>query len=335
VFGHKHEREWAAYAGTVVESRKHGRDWNYVVDYGRPTGEAARVTVPAFDAHNIELAPGTQVRIEVDAKSGEGRLTVPPAGAGGLSVRDALDLARRELQGQDRGAAGAGALSVREALRLAQELQGQERAARAAALARLSQVGLGQPGDGVRVVTSSEVHVVGGSEMHVVGGAQEAGVMEAVQALMSGHGDPAAARERILHLKDELLAQNGMPGPAGPTAFSSPEPTTFDSVAEAPPAPIAPPTFSSPDPSVGQPGFSPVAPATTFSSPATPGSFNAGSAFNSGIPAGAGGSFGSGSFGDFGETKSDRVARLEDQRDRGQITAEQFAAQRQQIENEI
>jgi hypothetical protein len=241
VFGHKHERQWAAYAGTVAESRKHGRDWNYVVDYRRPTGEAVRVTVPAFDAHNIELAPGTQVRIEVNAHSGEGRLTVPPAGAGALSVRDALDLARRELQGQGQGQGRrAGALSVRQALHLAQELQGQERAARTAALAR-----------------------------------------------------------------------NGMPGPAGPTAFSSP------------------------DPSVGQPGSSPVAPATTFSSPATPGSFNAGSAFSSGVPAGAGGSFGSGSFGDFGETRSDRVARLEDQRDRGQITAEQFAAQRQQIENEI
>jgi hypothetical protein len=255
VFGHKHERQWAAYAGTVAESRKHGRDWNYVVDYRRPTGEAVRVTVPAFDARNIELPPGTPVRIEVNAHSGEGRLTVPPAGAGALSVRDALDLARRELQGQGqgqgRGAGSAGALSVRQALHLAQELQGQERAARTAALARPSQVG------------------------------------------------------------PELPAQDGIPGPAGPTAFSSP------------------------DPSVGQPGFSPVAPATTFSSPAGPGSFNAGSAVNSGVPAGAGGSFGSGSFGDFGETKSDRIARLEDQRDRGQITAEQFAAQRQQIENEI
>jgi hypothetical protein len=317
VFGHKHEhgREWTPAAGIVVESHKHHRDWTYVVEYRRPTGHAFRVTIPAFDGHNVELPPGTQVQIEFDAQSDEVRLTAPPASAG--------------------------APSVREAVRLAREMHGQGGAAVAAALAGLGQTGLGQSGDGVRVVTSSEVHVVGGPEVRVVGGAQAAEVMEAVQQLMSGRGDPAAARERMRHLKEELIAQNGTPGPAGQTAFSSPEPSTFDSVAETP-ASIAPTTFSSPDPSVGQPGpsfgqpgFSPAAPATTFSSPANPGSFNAGSAFNSGVPAGAGGSFASGSFGDFGATKSDRIARLEDQRDRGQITPEQFAAQRQQIQDEI
>jgi hypothetical protein len=314
VFGHKHEheRQWAPAAGIVAESRKHHREWSYVVDYRRPTGETFRVTVPALDGHNVELAPGTQVQIEVDAASGEARLAAPPVSAGPPSVREAIHLAR-EMRGPDGAAAVAAMLS-----------------------------GLGQPGPGVRVVTSSEVHIGNGPEVRVVGGAQAAEVMEAVQELMSGHGDPATARERMRHLKEELMTQNGMPGPAEPTAFSSPEPSTFDSVNEAPSAPIAPTTFSSPDPSVGQPGpsfgqsgYSPAAPATSFSSPANPGSFNAGSSFNSGIPAGAGGSFASGSFGDFGATKSDRIARLEDQRDRGQITPEQFAAQRQQIEDEL
>ena len=182
---HEHGRDWTPAAGAVAESRRHGRNWSYVVDFRRATGEAVRITVPAFDGHDVELAPGTPVRIEVDATSGQGRLTAPPA-------------------------------------------------------------------------------------------------------------------------------------------------------------PVAPTTFSSPDPSVGQPGLSPgpagsTAPATTFSSPTPPSSFSPGGSLRSGIAGGSfgSGSFGPGSFGGSGTTKADRLAGLEDQRDRGQLTPEQFAAQRQQIQDEI
>ena len=327
MFGNKHLNGfgWTKTAGVVGESRQHRNHWTYLVDYRRPTGDTFRVTVPALPDQNVELAPGTPVQIEVHGKTGEGRLVAgQPLGAGAPSVRDAVHLAR-ELQGHgDRGAAVA------------------------AALAGLGQAGLGQPGaPGVHVTGGSEIRVVSGSGIRVVGGAQAAEVMEAVQELMSGGGDPAAARERIRQLKAELQAQAGMAAPAAPAApegfasavpegfgsaepegFSSAGPSTFDSVVS--PPPVAPTTFSSPDPSVGQPmpafgqpGFSPVAPATTFSSPAGAGSFSPGSAT------------GSGAFGGFGETKSDRIAQLEDQRDRGQITPEQFAAQRQQIQDEI
>jgi hypothetical protein len=295
VFGHKHEhdREWTHVGGIVADSRLHHHNWTYVVDYRRAEGDTFRVTVPALPEQNIELRIGTQVQLEVDAKSGEARLAAGQVLGRGPGTREALRLTMRQ------GGAGGGA-------------------ALAAALG-----GLGQPGaPGVHVFGGSEVHVVGGPEVRVVGGAQAAEVMAAVQDLMSG-GDPAAARERIRHLKADLQAQAGMAGPAEPAGFSSPEPSTFDSVT--PPSAPPPTTFSSPDPSVGQPGpafgqpgFSPVAPATTFSSPASAGSFAAGS-----------------SFGAFGETKSDRIAALEDQRDRGQITPEQFAAQRQQIQDEI
>ena len=93
-------------------------------------------------------------------------------------------------------------------------------------------------------------------------------------------------------------------------------------------APTRPPqvTFSTPAASVGEPSagaYNSVAPATSFSSPASVESFNGGSSSSSG------------SFGGFGETKSDRIARLEDARDRGQLTPEQFATQRQQILDEI
>ena len=307
MFRHKQEHgpEWVPVAGTVVQSRKHGRDWTYVIEYRLAAGEAFRVTVPALDGHNIELPPGTPVQIETDGTSGAARLVAgQPLGAGAPSLRDAVNLARG-LQGHgDRGAAVA------------------------AALAGLGQAGAGEIG----VVGNAGVGITGGPEVRVVGGAQAAEVMEAVQELMRG-GDPAAARERIQHLKAGLLAQSGVaaPGPAAaaePESFTSAGPSTFDSVAS--PPPVTPATFSSPDPSAGQPGpdfgqpgFSAVAPATTFSSPESPGSFNAGSAT------------GSGAFGGFGETRSDRIARLEDQRDRGQITPEQFAAQRQHIQDEF
>ena len=310
MFGNKHENKfgWTKAAGVVGESRQHHNNWTYLVDYRRPTGDTFRVTVPALPGQNVELAPGTPVQIEVHGKSGEGRLVAgQPLGGGAPSVREAVHLAR-ELQGHgDRGAAVA------------------------AALAGLGQAGLGQPGAaGVHVAEGSEIRVATGSGMRVVGGAQAAEVMQAVQELMSG-GDPAAARERIRHLKADLQAQAGMAGPAAaaePEGFSPAGPSTFDSVVS--PPPVAPTTFSSPDPfagqaapAFGQPGFSPVAPATTFSSPASAGSFSPGSAT------------GSGAFGGFGESKSDRIAQLEDQRDRGQITPEQFAAQRQQIQDEI
>jgi hypothetical protein len=292
VFGHKHEQEREHVGGIVADSRLHHHNWTYVVNYRRADGHAFRVTVPALPDHNVELRIGTQVQLEIDAKSGEARL-VP-----GQALGDP---------------------SARQAMRLASVLGGvADPIAMSAALG-----GAGQPGAPViRVTGSADVRITGGAGMHVVGGAQAAEVMEAVQELMSG-GDPAAAREKIRHLKDDLQAQAGQAAPSGPVGFSSPEPSTFDSVA--PPVAPAPTTFSSPDPSVGQPtpvfgqpGFSPAAPVTTFSSPENPRAFNAGS-----------------SFGAFGETKSDRIAKLEDQRDRGQLTPEQFAAQRQQIQDEI
>ena len=305
MFGHKHEhdREWTHFGGIVADSRLHHHNWTYVVDYRRAEGDTFRVTVPALPEQNIELRIGTQVQLEVDVTSGEARLAAGQV----LGAREAMRLSVQLGGAGDRGAALAAALGS-----------------------------LGQPG--VHVVGNAEVRVVGGPEVRVLGGAQAAQVMAAVQELMSGGGDPAAAREKIRHLKADLQAQAGLAAPAEPAGFSSPEPSTFDSVT--PPSAPPPTTFSSPDPSVGQPapafgapGFSPVAPATTFSSPDSAGSFSAGSPFGSGSV--GSGSVGSGSFGDFGETRSDRIARLEDQRDRGQITPEQFAAQRQQIQDEI
>ena len=287
------EKEWRLAMGTVMESRLHHQNWSYLVDYRRAAGDTSQATVHARPDQNAELPAGTRIALQENVRTGE--------------VVMHSEQPRRTTP------------SARDAVQLARQMRGQSTEALAAALV----AGL-QPG-------GAEVRVVGESEVHVVGGTQAAEVMQAVQELMSGGGDPAAARERIRHLKADLQAQAGTAGPAAaaePEGFSPAGPSTFDSVVS--PPPVAPTTFSSPDPSVGQPavafgspGFSPVAPATTFSSPASAGSFSPGSAT------------GSGAFGGFGESKSDRIAQLEDQRDRGQITPEQFAAQRQQIQDEI
>jgi hypothetical protein len=126
-------------------------------------------------------------------------------------------------------------------------------------------------------------------------------------------------------------------GPTGSVGFSSPEaPSTFGSTNRALP-PVT--TFSSPADAVGPPTSSvgPPGGSVSFSSPpvappsfgpATPGD-------DSGSPAAAR-SFGTGgSYSPFGhDSKADRISRLEDQRDRGQLTEQQFATQRQQIVDE-
>jgi len=79
--------------------------------------------------------------------------------------------------------------------------------------------------------------------------------------------------------------------------------------------------------------FDPVTPASTFPGPASPAN-----------PFDVGGQFGpqpfpasppAGSFGGFGESKSDRIAALQDQRDRGQLTQQQYETLRQQIQDEF
>jgi hypothetical protein len=119
--------------------------------------------------------------------------------------------------------------------------------------------------------------------------------------------------------------------------FSSPEaPSTFGSTSRAmPPAT----TFSSPADAVGPPTSSvgPPGGSVSFSSPpVAPPSFGSlPPGDDSGSPAG-GRSFGTGgSYSPFGQdSKADRIARLEDERDRGQLTEQQFATQRQQIMDE-
>jgi hypothetical protein len=144
---------------------------------------------------------------------------------------------------------------------------------------------------------------------------------------------------------DHIKASRG--GPGGSVGFSSPEaPSTFDPVTPAmPAATFSSPAdvFGTPTSSVGTPGgsvsfSSPPVPPPSFG-PATPADTGRGSFSTGSFSAGSfsGGSFGSGgSFSSGGEDgKADRIARIADQRDHGQLTEQQFQAQRQQIMDEI
>ncbi|HUZ27086.1 MAG TPA: hypothetical protein VMV07_25335 [Streptosporangiaceae bacterium] len=116
------------------------------------------------------------------------------------------------------------------------------------------------------------------------------------------------------------------PGPpAGSVGFSSPDaPSTF--VPATPVTPATPAaTFSSPADSFGRPTSSvgPPGGSVSFSSPAV-----APPAFEPVAPVTP---FSAGDQ----DSESGRIARLEDQRDRGQLTQQQFEAQRQQIMDEI
>lgn len=346
MFGHKLE----TVRGTVVASRlgqapaagTQHQERIYTVDVQRTNGSTLRAEVTALAFMNAELPAGSAVQLEWNPKTDEVRFDPHHPVARTPSVREAMHLAR-DLRGE---MAGGGLASAIAGL------------AEAAAEGKL--------GPGVHISTGgAEVHVAGATEVRMVGGEQTA---ELMQALMAGGAQRAAAIEKMRQIKTDMLAQSGhapaapppgvpgQPGHQGPAAPPAPEgfsssggPSTFDEVQAAPPAvqpvpPAAavPPTFSSPEPAFGTPNpafGSQAPPFTPPAAPAVPPSF--------GQPTQPGGGFGStpqGSFGAFNDsfggsfgqdTKAERVARLQDMRNRGQLSQEQFEARRQQIMDEI
>jgi hypothetical protein len=351
VFGHK----WESARGTVVETLIEQTTVDgmpglhqvpvYVLDVRKPSGEHVRAQVTGVPGMSTDLAAGTLVSVEVNAKTGELRFSPD-------HIKASLAAARNTTQ-----------VRVDTTSRVTTTVTG------------------GQPG----MPGGAGMPGAGMPGIHMVGGEQAAELMQAVQALRAGGGDREAAREKIRQLKAELqvqsggvrdqvfgiqgaagglqaqadvlhnlaerlqaqadrLGQGGQAGPGGSVGFSSPDaPSTFDPVTPGTPGmPAA--TFSSPadvfgppTSSVGEPGGS-----VSFSSPPVPppsfdpvspsdtraGSFSAGS-FSAG-------SFSTGSFSSFGEDgKASRIARLAEQRDHGQLTEQQFQAQRQQIMDEI
>jgi hypothetical protein len=357
VFGHK----WETVRGTVVASRlgqapaagTQHQERIYAIDVLRANGSTLRAEVTALAFMNAELPVGSVVQLEWNPKTDEVRFDPHHPVARTPSVREAMRVAR-DLRGEMAGGGLAGAIAG---------------LAEAAAEGKLGPgVHVTAGSTEIHMSGATEIHVSGAAQARMVGGEQTA---ELMQALMAGGAERAAAIEKMRQIKTDMLAQSGHapatpppgvpgqarhPGPAAPPApegfSSSGGPSTFDEVQAAPPvappvqpvppAAAVPPTFSSPAPAFGTPNpafGSQAPPFTPPAAPAAPPSF--------GQPTQPGGGFGStpqGSFGAFNDsfggsfgqdTKAERVARLQDMRDRGQLSQEQFDAQRQQIMDEI
>jgi hypothetical protein len=320
VFGHKWEPAHGTIVESVVEQRaidgQHGLHEVrvYTVDIRKGGGQHQRVRVPAPPTLQGELPAGTAVRLQVHGKSGEVRFDPDNIAirVNVSSARDALHLARELRTEMSSGGFGA-------AMQQFADLAQQQAAA--------------HPG------ATPQVHV-----------ATAAQAQEMMQQLMAGATSREDAQEKIRQWRESLAAQAkagrsggaGMSGgpapaappvpsaPAAPEGFSSGGPATFEEVTPAAPpvTPVAPAApFGSPA------SFDPVPPASTFTNPASPAN-----------PFDVGGQFGpqpfpasqpAGSFGGFGESKSDRIAALQDQRDRGQLTQQQYETLRQQIQDEF
>jgi hypothetical protein len=321
VFGHK----WEPAEGTVAESRydhqSGARSPNeervYLVDVRQPAGTPKRVEIRALSFMRAELAPGTMVRLEVNSKTGEIRFDQHHPVAHSPSAH----------AGRPRGADG--------------DI--------AAAIAGLSQAATqGQLGPGVHIVSqSSEIRVGSGPEVAMVGGEDAA---ELMKALLAGGPERAAAMEKIRQLKSDMIARSGheagTPGhfePTAPTGQPGPEgfnsgggPSTFEQVSS--PSAVTPVVPEMPGPPVagvtpgasGAGGFGGTSGAAgTVGFGGVPGVGGVGGGSGS---FGAGGSFG-GSFGQ--DDKAERIAKLEQQRLRGQLTEQQLAEQRQRILDEF
>jgi hypothetical protein len=347
VFGHK----WESAQGKIVDSHLEQRAvdgksglhqvWVYHVDVRKPNGQQLRATVTGAPTAGTQLEPGTTVAVEVNSKTAEVRFD-PDQVRVQISMRDPAAVAGLR-QGQQPGAGMPGVQVFSHG----------------------QQPGAGLPG----------VQVVGGAQAAelmqelLAGGGDRAAALEKIKQLRSeitaqsgapgqnwAQGQHGPPEEVIRQVRTWAQGQHGpqqeappqvqswTSGQHGPRDASSPPAASTPPGPVAPPGPVTPPaaTFSSPADAFGTPnsslrpaGGSASPPASFSSPPVAPASFepvSPGSTFGS--PGGAGFSSGA-SFGSFGESKSDRIARLEDQRDHGQLTPEQFQAQRQRIMDEI
>jgi hypothetical protein len=334
VFGHKDRKDhsWQSLHGTIVSSAVEQRALDgqpglhevrvYTVDI-RQAGGRQRVTVPAPPSLQGELPAGTAVRLQLHGKTHEIRFDPENVAirVNVSSMRDAVGMAR-ELRAEMGG--GGFAAAVQQFADLAQQ--------------------------------QAATHQGSAPEIHMTTAAE---AQELMQKLLAGATDREDAKAKIKQFRAELAARAqavqaareaggtgmGSPAPSAPAAPAAPEgfsspggPAGFDLVtpaAAAPPVPpVAPVPPVTPAPAFGAPAsFDPVTPASTFAQPASPANpFDTGGQF---APQPFPPSQPAASFGGFGESKSDRIAALEDQRDPGQISPQQFQTLRQQIQDEF
>jgi hypothetical protein len=196
VFGHKWEPAHGTITGVEPDPRHH-HEVLYVVDVDLEAGGGLRAMVAPLRSMGTDLPPGTQVKVEVNAKTGEVRFDQNPVESfspgqiespGGSGWADTA--ATGNVNVTVNGAAAIG--DVAEILkRLGGEAAG---GAVAAALANLGSGLTGDPG----TPGTTEVHVTTGNpEVRVVSGAEAAEMMRQLfgQAGQPGQGPDQAADE--------------------------------------------------------------------------------------------------------------------------------------------
>ena len=333
MFGHK----WESARGTVVETRIEQTTVDgmaglqqvpvYVLDVRRSDGRQQRAEVTGVPGMSTDLAPGTLVAVEVNAKTGEFRFSPDHIKASLAAARNTTAVRIERTGGGvttvvTSGQPGVRVVTGEQAGELIQGLIGG--GDRAAALEKVRQLRAeiqAQPGGAAAQVAGLQ-SLLGGLAGQAGGLSGQADALHDLAARLQAQADQIGQIGQAGQAG--RAGQGSQAGPGGPVGFSSPDaPSTFDAVTPTMPAA----TFSSPADAFGTPTSSvgPPGGSVSFSSPPVPPP-----SFESPNPAD---SF---SFGTFGQdSKADRIAALTDQRDRGQLTEQQFQAQRQQILDEI
>jgi hypothetical protein len=345
VLGHKWESAEATVAASRIEQIGNGTGGLaqirvYDVDVRRPDGQIMRATVRAEPGMGADLAAGASVRVGINAKTGEVRFHPAPLSSRTFTVGDFMDLPPSDpnadlswAQGQTGGPTPVSPPA--------------QSGVPGATWANGQSWTQGQTGPPTQTWTRNQAGVPSSGGEPVPSWTQgQTGVPADSQPAQSWtQGQTGVPGTDSQPVQSWTQGQTGVPGSTGQPVQSWTQGQTGDGAPGGPPPSLAEPpaaTFSSPTPDwgadqYGAPGANASPPASFSSPPVPPPSYapvTPPSTFGS---FGAGGGFGAGGSSDaFGrESKADRIANLELQRDRGQLTPEQFEAARQQIRDEI
>jgi hypothetical protein len=173
VFGHKWEPAHGTITGVEPDPRHH-HELLYVVDVDLEAGGGLRAMVAPLRSMGTDLPPGTRVKVEVNAKTGEVRFDQNPVESfspGQIESPGGSDWADTAAMGNVNVTVN-GAAAIGDVAEILKRLGGE--AAGGAVAAALANLGSGLTGD----PGTTEVHVTTGNpEVRVVSGAEAAEMM--------------------------------------------------------------------------------------------------------------------------------------------------------------
>jgi hypothetical protein len=195
MFGHKWERAHGTIAD-VERDPQHHHKLLYVVDVAMEGGGGLRATVAPLRSMGPDLPPGTQVKVEVNAKTGEVRFDQNPVE--GFSPGQIASPGGADWPGPATGdninVTVNGAAAIGDVAEIVSRLGGG--AAGSAVAAALANLGSGLTGDPARPGTT-EVHVTTSNpEVRVVSGAEAAEMMRKLFGQTGPTGQPGPAPDQ-------------------------------------------------------------------------------------------------------------------------------------------